>query len=180
MEELVSRAAQKFQKVIDIVRADLATIRTGKAQPALVENLIIDAYGSKMKLVELATIAAFDPTTLLVTPFDIVNAEAIAKAISDANLGLTALIEDTRVRVIVPALSEERRQEYVKLAKTKTEGGKVMIRQIRHEAMEAVVKSELNEDSQKHLEKEIQTLTDKTVAELDLMASEKEKELLTI
>lgn len=180
MEDIVSAASSKFQRVVDVVRQDLATIRTGKASPQLVESLWVDAYGSKMKLVELATIAATDPTTLIVTPFDITNAEAVASAIQEANLGLTALIEDTRVRVVVPPLSEERRQEYVKLAKTKAEGGKVMVRQIRHEAMENVVKSELDEDSQKHLEKEIQAATDKTTAELDLMASEKEKELLTI
>lgn len=169
----------KFQKVLDIVRADLATIRTGKASPQLVENLVVPAYGSKMKLLELATIAATDPITIVITPFDIANAETIAKAIGEANLGLTALVEDTRVRVVVPPLSQERRQEYVKLAKTKAEGGKVMLRQIRHDAMEKVAKSELDEDSTKHLEKEIQAVTDQMVAELDVLAGEKEKELLT-
>ncbi len=180
MEDIVSLAAQKFQKVVEVVRADLATIRTGKASPQLVENLPVEAYGAKMKLVELATIAATDPTTLLITPFDLANAEAVALAVQNANLGLTAIVEDTRVRVIVPLLSEERRQEYVRLARIKAEGGKVMVRQIRHEAMEEVSKSGADEDSQKHLEKEIQVLTDKTVAELDMMAQEKEKELLTI
>lgn len=180
MEEIVNQAKQKFQKVIDVVRADLATIRTGKASPVLLENLLVDAYDSKMKLVELATVAATDPTTLLLTPFDITNSEAIAKAISAANLGLTAMIEDTKIRVVVPPLSEERRQEYVKLAKTKAEGGKVMLRQIRHEAMESAAKSGTDEDNQKHLEKEIQTLTDQMVGELDLMATEKEKELLLV
>ena len=179
MEDIVNQASQKFQKVIEVVRQDLATIRTGKANPALVENLFVEAYGSKMKLVELATIAATDPTTIVITPFDITNAEAIAKAIQEANLGLTAMIEDTRVRVVVPPLSEERRQEYVKLAKTKAEGGKVMIRQIRHDAMEDISKSNLDEDTIKHLEKETQTLTDSMVAELDVMAQEKEKELMT-
>lgn len=169
----------KFQKVTDIVAQDLATIRTGRATPALIENLLVDAYGSKMKLLELATIAATDPTTLIVTPFDVANSETIAKAIQDASLGLTALVEDTCVRVVVPALSEERRQEYVKLAKTKIEGGKVMVRQIRHEAMESVTRSGLDEDTQKHLEKEIQTLTDKIVGELDLFFKQKEGELLS-
>lgn len=180
MENIVSSASQKFQKVIEVVRADLATIRTGKASPQLVENLLVDAYGIKMKLVELATVAATDPTTLLITPFDLANAQVIATAIQNANLGLTAVVEDTRVRVVVPPLSEERRQEYVKLARMKAEGGKVMTRQIRHEAMEDVSKSGADEDTQKHLEKEIQELTDNMVAELDLLAQEKEKELLTI
>src|SRR3990167_10110940 len=106
----------KFDKVLEVVKQDLATIRTGKATTALIENLVVEAYGSKMKLLELATISATDPTTLIVTPFDIGNTETIARAVSDANLGLSAVPEETRIRVIVPSLSEERRQEYVKLA----------------------------------------------------------------
>lgn len=174
----LDESKSKFQKVLEVVRMDLATIRTGKATPQLIENLVVEAYGAKMRLLELATIAATDPTTLIVTPFDIANADIIAKAVSDSNLGLSVIVEDTRVRVMVPALSQERREEYVKLAKTKVEGGKVMVRQIRREAMDDVSKSEVDEDTQKHLEKEIQNMTDKTVAELELLASEKEKELL--
>ena len=169
----------KFARVADVVHQDLATIRTGKATPALVENLVVEVYGSKMKLLELATIAATDPTTLVVTPFDIANVDAISSAISVANLGLSVVVEDTRLRVMVPSLSQERREEYVKLAKTKVEGGKIMVRQIRHDAMEDVVKSELDEDSQKHLEKEIQLMTDKMVVELDFLAKLKENELMS-
>lgn len=179
MNDTMASTQGRFQKIIEVVRADLATIRTGKASPAVLENLIVDAYGSKMKLVELATIAASDPTTLVVTPFDVANIDVIAKAVSDSNLGLSVIVEETRIRVMVPALSQERREEYVKLAKTKIEGGKVMVRQIRHEAMEGVAKSDTNEDEVKRLEKEIQMLTDKAVAELEMMAAEKEKELLT-
>src|SRR3989344_2740572 len=144
----------KFDKILEVVTSDLGTIRTGKATPHLIETLVVEAYGSKMKLQELATIAASDPTTLIVVPFDISNADIIAKSISDSNLGLSVVVEDTRIRVMVPALSGERREEYAKLAKTKIEGGKVMVRQVRHEAMEEVVKSDLDEDSKKHLEKE--------------------------
>lgn len=180
MDDVTSQIAPKFQKAIEVVRQDLATIRTGKASPALVENLSVDAYGTRMKLVELATIAASDPTNLLVTPFDAANIEAIVKAISGANLGLTAVVEDSRIRVIVPALSEERREEYVKLVKSKIEGGKIMIRQIRREAMEDITKSEINEDEKERMEKEVQNLTDKMVEELDQLAQAKEKELMSI
>lgn len=169
----------KFQKVLEVVRQDLNTIRTGKASSALVENLLVEAYGAKMKLVELATISATDPTTIMVTPFDQTNVEIIAKAISDSKLGLSVVVEDTRVRVMVPSLSQERRQEYVKLVKSKIEGGKIMVRQIRHDGMEDVVKSDLNEDQKEHFEKEIQALTDKTVAELETLAENKEKELMS-
>lgn len=180
MDDLTSQYLPKFSKVIDVVRADLATIRTGKATPQLVENLVVDAYGTKMKMVEVATIAATDPTTLVVTPFDQSNGAAIAKAIQEANLGLTAIVEDTRVRVVVPPLSEERRQEYVKLANTKVEGGKVMLRQVRHDAMDDIAHSDLDEDMQKRLEKELQGLVDKFTGELELLASEKEQELLKV
>lgn len=170
----------KFNKVLEVVKQDLATIRTGKATSALIENLVVDAYGSKMKLLELATISATDPTTLIVTPFDIGNTETIVKAVSDANLGLSAVPEEIKIRVIVPALSEERRQEYVKLAKTKIEGGKVMIRQVRHEEMERITKANSDEDTMKREEKEIQTAVDKTNEELEMLLSEKERELTTI
>ncbi len=180
MDDITSQITPKFQKAIEVVKQDLATIRTGKASPQLVENLPIEAYGAKMKLLELATIAASDPTTLLITPFDAGNTEAIAKAISEANLGLTAIPEDTKIRVVVPPLSEERRQEYVKLVKNKVEGGKIMIRQIRHDAMEDVAKAEANEDEIVRMEKEVQTLTDKMVAELDVLAEAKEKELMSL
>ncbi|MBI3887709.1 ribosome-recycling factor [Candidatus Microgenomates bacterium] len=142
--------------------------------------MIVEAYGTKMKLNGLATIMASDPTNLVVTPFDMANVEAIIKAISAANLGLTATPEDTKIRVVVPSLSQERREEYVKLVKTKIEGGKIMVRQIRHDAMEDVSKAEADEDSKERMEKEVQTLTDKMVAELDAIAQAKEKELLSL
>lgn len=180
MDDLTLQYAPKFQKVVDVVRADLATIRTGKASPQLIENVVVEAYGTKMRMVEVATVTASDPTTLIVTPFDQANAGAIATAIQEANLGLTAIVEDTRVRIVVPALSQERRGEYVKLAKTKVEGGKVMLRQVRHDAMEDISKSDLDEDSQKRLEKELQMLVDQSVEKLEHMALEKEQELMKV
>lgn len=180
MDDFIAQVAPKFDKVLAVVKQDLSTIRTGKAAPALIENLSVEAYGTKMKLVELAAIVAVDPTNLVVTPFDVGNIEAIAKAISAANLGLTAVVEEAKVRVIVPALSQERREEYVRLVKTKIEGGKIMIRQVRHEAMEDIAKSELDEDTRKRLEKEVQNLTDKAVESLDELAEAKEKELLSL
>lgn len=180
MDEIINQTSQKLQKVIQVVASDLATIRTGKASPQLIENLVVEAYGSKMKLLELATISAPDPLTLTVTPFDISNMNAIAKAIAEANLGLTAAPQDSFIRVAVPALSAERRQEYVKLAGTKIEGGKVMARQIRHEAMEDIAKAESDEDTKERMEKEIQKMIDQTVEKLELQLSEKEKELMAI
>lgn len=180
MDNLLSQASSRFAKVIEVVRNDLATIRTGKATPALIEQLPIEAYGSKMKLLELATIVATDPSSLSVTPFDPGNTGAIVKGITDANLGLSAHQDDHHVRVVVPPLSAERRQEYVKLAQSKGEGGKVMVRQIRHDTLEDLEKEELDEDSKERMKKDIQKLTDEAVEKIDLIISEKEEELLKV
>lgn len=180
MDPIIASSHSKLAKIVDVVKADLSTIRTGKASSSLIENVVAEAYGTKMKLMELASIASTDASTLIVTPFDASNAGAIAKAITDANLGLTAVPQDTTVRVIVPPLSMERRLEFVKLAKTKVEGGKVMVRQARHESMEEVAKMETDEDTKEVLEKEIQKLTDQTIEKLELMVNEKEKELTQV
>jgi ribosome recycling factor len=180
MEDLIVSAQQNFQKIISVVVADLGTIRTGKANPALIENVLVEAYGERMKLIDLAAISVSDPKTLLVTPFDAGNSQAITKAIGDANLGLTAVEEDTYIRVMVPPLSQDRREEFVKMAKTKIEGGKVMVRQERHVVMEKISKADVDDDTKARLEKETQNLTDKTVAELDHLLSKKEEELLAI
>ena len=180
MDPVIVSSQQKFIKIIDLVKSDLATIRTGKASSHLIENVVAEAYGTKMKLLELASISVTDGSTLMVTAFDAANIGPIAKAIQEANLGLTAVPQGTVVRVIVPPLSAERRQEYVKLAKTKAESGKVMVRQTRHEAMEEISNMETDEDTKKALEKEIQKITDQTIEKLDLIVTEKEKELVQI
>lgn len=180
MDDLTSQYLPKFDKVIEVVRADLATIHAGKAAPKLIEQVPVEAYETKMPLISLGTISVVDAGTLIFTPFDKSNISGTTVAIQNANLGVTVIPEDDHTRVVVPPLSEERRQEYVKLAKTKVEGGKVMVRQVRHDAMEDIGHSNLDEDTQKRMEKELQMMTDKVVAELDLLAQNKESELLAI
>lgn len=180
MDFLLEETKKKFDRILEVVHQDLSSVRTGKASPAILENVIAEAYGTKMKLVELATVTTPDPNSLLVTPFDIQNISAITKAIEAANQGLTAISEETHIRVIVPQLSEERRTEFVKLAKTKVEGGKIMLRQARHEMMTEVTKKNSDEDTNKRLEKEIQNLTDQYGEQLDNLLTEKERELMTV
>lgn len=180
MNPNLSSLAQELQKILEVIRADLATIRTGKASPQLIEHIVLDAYGTRMKLLELATITAPDANNLVVTPFDTGNLSVIAKGIQEANLGLTALVEEPVVRVIVPPLSQERRGEYVKLAESKIEGGKVMVRQARHKAMEDAEKSNIDEDAEKLLEKQIQKLIDECVEKLTYLGEEKTKELMEV
>jgi ribosome recycling factor len=182
----LNQVQQKMIKALEIIRQDLSTLRTGRATPALIENVSVMVYGGtqKLKIMELGTIVTTDPRTLIITPFDISIVEEIQKGLLAANLGLTPVVDAEVIRISIPDLSEERRQEFIKLAKQKLETGKIMIRQIRHELMgdlkrdyEAKV---LSEDDRRRLEKDLQELTDKMISEIDELGRRKEEELLAI
>ncbi len=179
-ETIIQTAQTKFLKVIDLLKLDLATIRTGRAAPSLVENLEITAYGNRMHLIELATIYAPEHNILVITPFDIGNVEEIAKVITTANLGLTPVVDNNIIRITVPMLTEERRTELVRLMNQKLESARVMIRQVRHEMMTEISKTSQNEDEQKRLEKEVQETVDKMIGEVELLGENKEKDLMTV
>lgn len=173
-------------KALEVTKADLGTIRTGRATPALVEHIEIMAYegSQKMRVRDMATITASDTQTLLIQPFDPATKEEIVKGIQEANVGLSPVIDGEVIRITIPPLSQERRQEYLKLAKAKLEAGKVMIRQIRHDEMAKLKRSyeakETTEDDKKRLEKQIQGVTDEMVSEIDHLGSLKEQELMQI
>ena len=175
-----------MQKVVDIIRVDLGTVRTGRAAPSLVENVVIHAYGGtqNLKVIELAQISAQDPQTLVITPYDNSIIGEIQRGLMEGNIGLTPVIDGQIIRISIPALTEERRQQLVALVNQKLEGGKVQIRQLRHEAMDEVKKQlnakTISEDEMFHLEKEVQKLTDDTIAEIDSLGKKKEEELLAI
>ena len=181
MDPVAAEASEKMQKVLDVVKHDLATVRTGRATPSLVENIVINAYGgsAKLKVIELATIAAQDLSTLLITPFDHATIHEIEKGIQEANIGLNPVVDSTAIRINLPPLSTERRQELIQLMKQKLENGKILIRQARQEAMAAIKKDEeLSEDDIVRLEREVQNVTDKFVAQVDTLGKQKEEELL--
>ncbi len=175
-----------MQKAFAVLQEDLGTIRTGRATPALVENVVISAYENtqRLKLKEMATITTDGPRMILISPFDPSVVRDIERGINSANLGFSAMVESNLIRINIPALTAERRDEYIKLAHTKIENGRVMIRHIRHEAMNDVKRlfeaKEISEDDNKRLEKEVQTLTDEMMAEIDVMREKKEKELSDI
>lgn len=177
---------EKMQKALEMIRQDLATLRTGRASSALLENLVIKVYGGsqRLKILELATISASDPRTLVITPFDPSISTEIQKGLQEANLGLTPVLEGEIIRITIPALSEERRQEYLKLAKTKLENGRIMIRQLRHEMMSdlkrAYEEKTLSEDDRCRQEENLQELTDRMIAEIDELGRRKEEELLEV
>jgi ribosome recycling factor len=184
--DLTSQTSINMQKVIDVIKNDLSTVRAGKASPTLVENIIVGAYGGtqRLKVVELAQIHAIDNQTLAITPYDASIIGEILKAIQESNTGLTPVIDSQLIRISIPPLSEERRQQLVHLVNQKLEGGKIQVRQVRHEAMEDIKKQfankDITEDDKSRLEKEIQKVTDDTILNIENMGKAKEQELMAI
>jgi ribosome recycling factor len=182
----IQQATINMQKVLEVIKNDLSTVRAGKASPNLVENIIVGAYGGtqKLKVIELAQINAIDSQTLVITPYDASIIGEINKAIQESNTGLNPVIDGQVIRISIPPLSEERRQQLVHLVNQKLEGGKIQVRQVRHEAMEEVKKQFndkiITEDDKVRLEKDIQKLTDETIVQIDHMGKQKEEELMQI
>lgn len=185
-QEITQKTKQQLEKVLEVLKVDLGTIRSGRAAPSLVENLVISVYGgtTKMKVLELATVGTTDAQTLVLTPFDQSIINEIQKGIQDANTGLTPVVDGQVVRIAIPQLSEERRNELIKLMKHKLENGKIMVRQIRHEEMSDIKKKlenkEISEDDLTRLEKEVQRIVDETIETVERYGKQKEDELMSI
>ena len=186
MDNIVSEVRSKMQRAMEVLRQDFATVRTGKASSSLVENIVINAYGGTqpLKVLELTTIHIENNSTIVISPFDKSIIGEIEKGISNANVGLNPIVDREVLRINLPPLTEERRGELVKLIKQKAEQGKVMLRQVRHEGMEDAKRQAesqgISEDEISRAEKEIQKLTDEFSEKVDLLAEEKEKELMTL
>jgi ribosome recycling factor len=184
MDASVADANQKIQHALDYLRKELSGIRAGRANPQLLEEIPVQAYGTTMKMMEVGTIAAPQPTLLTVTAWDGSVIKDIEKAIRDANLGLNPAVDGTTIRVPIPPLTEERRQEFTKLARVRGEDCKVDIRKIRQEQRSDWDKDEdsgtIGEDEHTRLEKQLQDLIDKSTAMVDEMVKQKEQELMQI
>lgn len=179
---LIAVTRDKMHKALEVLQADISTIRTGKAAPSLVENIVITAYNgtTKLKVMELATISSPDPSMLVVTPFDASIIEDIRRGIMESGAGLNPASDGQVIRITIPPLSEERRQELIHLMRQKLESGHIMIRQARHEAMEEIKNAHLPEDEHARAEKEVQRATDDFVGQIDALGKKKEEELLKI
>lgn len=173
---------QQIQKVIDLLNADLSTIRTGRATPSLVENVAVNVYGgsTRLKILELATVGVSDPQTIVITPYDQSIIGEIQKGIMEANIGMNPVVDSHVIRISLPPLSSERRQELIKLMSHKLENGKIMVRQVRQKAMADLKNEEMPEDDEKRIEKEIQKIVDETMLQIDGMGEKKESELMQI
>jgi ribosome recycling factor len=182
-DEILLETEEKMLKTEEHLVSQFAGVRTGKASPSLIENIHIEAYGSHMRLKELATITAPESRMLMVQPFDISNMKAIEKGIQGANLGLNPATQGKFIRIVLPDLSTERRQEFVKICKKMTEDGRVAIRNERRQAMDLLKKAKndgTSEDEVKGAEEEVQKLTDSYIKKLEDHLAHKEKEILTV
>lgn len=186
IDPLLSNTRDRMKKSIEVTQIDIASIRSGRATPALVENIVISAYDGtqRLKIMEMATITTMDSKTIVIAPYDVSTIQEIEKGILETNTGITPVVDGEIIRITIPLLSEERRLEYIKLAKAKLEAGRIMVRQVRQEGMKELKKleeaKEISEDDQKNGEKRIQELTDEMIADIDAMGQRKEAELLQI
>ncbi len=183
-DEIVFEAEEGMEKAVDFMVHEFHSIRTGKASPALVENLDVLAYGTMMKLKALALITAPEPRLLVIQPFDGATVRDIERAINESRIGINPQVDGKIIRIPIPELSEERRRDLAKMVNQLAEEGRVRIRSCRRVGMDAAKKleksGELSEDSLRDTEAEIQKLTDRFVAALDKHATHKEAELMKI
>ncbi len=170
----------KMKKAVDYTLHEFSAIHTGKATPALVEGVMVEAYGSMVQLKSCAAISTPDARMIQIQPWDASLAKAIGKAIQEANLGFNPIVDGKLIRIPLPDMSRERRQEFVKTCHKLAEDGRVHVRNLRRDALESLKKAKLPEDEAKRLEKDIQTATDKAIKDIGDHLAHKEKDLLTV
>ena len=174
----------KMVKTIDVVKANFAAVRAGRANAGVLDRIMVEYYGTPTPLNQVAAISSPDPRTLTIQPWDMTLMKAIEKAIQTSDLGINPQNDGRVIRLAFPQLTEERRKDLTKQVKKYGEEGKVAVRNIRRDAMDeikkATKKSEITEDDQKKLEKDLQDLTDKRCKEIDELTAKKEKELMAV
>jgi ribosome recycling factor len=177
---------KRMVEVLDLVKTDIASVRSGKATPAIVEDLTISVYGGQqqLKVNELATIASPDPNSIIIDPWDKSIIGEIKKGIDSANVGLAPNIDGEIIRINIPPMTTEDREKFVRLLSSKIESGRVMIRQIRGDAMRdiksAFEEKELSEDEKFNTEKKLQELTDDYIEQIENIGESKKQDLLQI
>ena len=177
---LLTEANVKMKKALDFTLHEFSSIHTGKATPVMVEGVMVEAYGSSMRLKECAAITTPDSRMIQIQPWDPSLTKAIEKAIQVANLGFNPVVDGKVIRVPLQDMSRERRLEFVKTASRIAEEGRVHIRNVRRDIMESVKKAKFPEDEAKRLEKDIQAATDKAIKDIGDHFTAKEKELLAV
>jgi len=183
-DELLADAKERMQKAVEATVNQFGTVRTGRANPHLLDRIYVDYYGAQTPLKQLATLAAPEPRLLTITPYDKTAMKAIEKAIRDSDLGLNPANDGNIMRLSVPELTEDRRRDLVKVARHIAEEGRVSIRNVRrdvmHDLRELKSEGDVGADEEKRAEAELQKLTDERVAELDGFLKAKEAEILEV
>lgn len=173
-----------MEQSLEHLRKDFKGLRSARANPALVEGILVEVYGTNMKIKELASITTPEARQILIVPFDAANSSAIGKAIENANLNVQPKVERNQIRINIPPMDEATRKEIAKQAKKKAEETKVVVREIRRKFNDLVKKQKsdglITEDDLKREEKKIQELTDKYCKDVDTIFTEKEKEIMAI
>lgn len=184
MDPILTQPGEKVEEALHYFKVEIAGIRAGRANPSLIENVIVDAYSSKMKLIELGNISAPQPTLLTVQVWDQSILQNVIKAIQEANLGLNPSNEGNLIRLPIPPLTAERREEFIKILHKKMEEARVTIRQIRHdfrnEWKRQSDEGQFGEDEFFRREKILQELVDKKISEVESLGKAKEEELIQI
>lgn len=179
----IDETKRRMQASIASLKSDLAGLRTGRASASLLDPIVVDAYGSRMQLREVGSVSVPEPRTISVQVWDKGLVTSVSKAILDANLGLNPSVDGQIVRVNIPELTADRRQELVKVAKEYAEKGRVAIRNVRHEARDTLKKLEKEgkgEDEVARQNELVQKATDKSIAEIDKMLAAKEKDITQV
>lgn len=184
MSGLNDELQEKMEKTVISTSREMTGIRTGKASPALLDNVKVECWGSSMPLKQVAGISAPEPRMLVIQPWDQSTAPAIAKAIEASELGLRAAIDGPVIRIPIPKLSEERRKDLLKMVRRIAEEGRTAVRNLRRDGNEAVHKarksSEVSEDDEKRLLEEVQKVADSSISEIDRMLKAKEEEITEV
>lgn len=177
---ILADAQAKMKKAVDYTLHEFSSIHTGKASPAMVEGVMVEAYGSMTPLKQCAAISTPDARLIQIQPWDVSIMKSIIKGIQEANLGLNPIPDGKVIRIPLPEMSRERRQEFVKTAHRLAEEGRVHVRNVRRDALETAKKAKLPEDESKRLDKDIQTATDAAIKSIGDHLATKEKDLLTV
>jgi ribosome recycling factor len=182
--EIRKSTETRMQKSIEALKNDLAKVRTGRAHTGLLDHISVDYYGSPMPVNQVARVTLIDARTIGVTPFEKKMVSAVEKAIRDSDLGLNPATQGELIRVPMPALTEERRRELIKVVKHVGENAKVAIRNLRrdanHHLKEELRAKTISEDEERRAQDDVQKLTDRHIAEVDKLLAEKEKDLLAV
>ncbi len=184
MADSFKEAEGKMSKCVEATRAEFAAIRTGRATPALLDRLHVEAYGTSVPLKQVATVSTPDPRSLMIVAFDRNTVGDIRKAIEKSDLGLTPNVDGNSIRLSIPPLNEERRKDLVKIVKKKGEDGRVAVRNVRHkvhDGLRAQLKDhDVTEDAHKRMQDQLQKFTDRFIKEIDQLVAAKEKEIMEV